>query len=281
MEEVKCSLALLNLVEAGVIRSNRLRNLLLEIGDVVETVNVLRRGEISVDVDRFEGEAERLSKLGIEVIPISSLKYPSRLRGVRNAPPVIFKRGRAELKGEFVAIVGTRNPTPHGLNIARQFARTFVRMGFGIVSGLALGIDTEAHRGALDAGGRTIAVLGCDLRRVYPERNRGLAQVILGRGALISEHRRAEPTPRNLVLRNRLISGLSAILLALEPEKGALRAVRYAISQSRSAFIGTDGLGARGFIRREDGVYLFDYTDIPSIERIARRMISIDDRLHP
>ncbi|MCD6508421.1 DNA-protecting protein DprA [Candidatus Poribacteria bacterium] len=281
MEEVRCSLALLNLVEAGVIRSNRLCNLLLEIGDVVETVNVLRRGEISVDVDRFEGEAERLSKLGIEVIPISSLKYPSRLRGVRNAPPVIFKRGRAELKGEFVAIVGTRNPTPHGLNIARQFARAFVKMGFAIVSGLALGIDAEAHRGALDAGGGTVAVLGCDLERIYPERNRGLAQVILGRGALISEHRRAEPTPRNLVLRNRLISGLSTILVALEPEKGALRAVRYAISQSRSAFVGTDGLGARGFIRREDGVYLFDYTDIPSIERIARRMISINDRLHP
>jgi len=154
-------------------------------------------------------------------------------------------------------------------------------MGFAIVSGLALGIDAEAHRGALDAGGGTVAVLGCDLERIYPERNRGLAQVILGRGALISEHRRAEPTPRNLVLRNRLISGLSTILVALEPEKGALRAVRYAISQSRSAFVGTDGLGARGFIRREDGVYLFDYTDIPSIERIARRMISINDRLHP
>ncbi len=281
MEEIKCSLALLDLVEAGMMRPNRLRNLLQEIGSAAEAVNELVRRGIPVDAERFEGEAERLSELGIEVIPISSLKYPSRLRGVKNAPPVIFKSGRAELEGEFVAIVGTRNPTPQGINAARQFARTFVKMGFGIVSGLALGIDTEAHRGALDAGGRTIAVLGCDLRRVYPERNRGLAQVILGRGALISEHRRAEPTPRNLVLRNRLISGLSAILLALEPEKGALRAVRYAISQSRSAFIGVGSLGLKGFIRREDGVYLFDHTAISSVEEMAREMISMDGRLFP
>jgi len=254
---------------------------MLKVGDVTEVVNALNRRGIPVDVEGFKGEAERLSKLGIEVIPISSIRYPSRLRGVRNAPPVIFKRGRANLEGEFVAIVGTRNPTPHGIDVARQFARTFVKMGFGIVSGLALGIDTEAHRGALDAGGETIAVLGCDLERVYPERNRGLAQVILGRGALISEHRRAKPTPRNLILRNRLISGISTILLALEPEKGALRAVRYAISQSRSVFIGMSEPGLKGFLRREDGAYLFDHTAVPSVGEVARRMISLDGRLSP
>lgn len=265
-------MALLGLVEAGVIKPGRLRRLLLEIGSADETVGELVRQGIPIDVDRFDEDVRRLSKLGIEVIPITSSKYPPMLRGVGNAPPVIFKRGRASLDGEFVAIVGTRRPTAEGRRLARRLAEAFVRMGFSIVSGLALGIDTEAHRGALDAGGETVAVLGCDLERVYPDRNRGLAQVIVGRGALVSEHHRADPTPESLVLRNRLISGISRMVLALEPEKGALRTIRYALAQARPAFIVTR-LRSRKFLRREDGVYLVDHRAFSSVDEMARGMI--------
>ncbi|MES0873074.1 DNA-processing protein DprA [Sinimarinibacterium thermocellulolyticum] len=166
--------------------------------------------------------------------------YPTALREIAQPPVLLFVHGDADWLGvPQIAIVGSRNATPQGLENAQAFAAELARRGLAITSGLALGIDAAAHRGALAAGGGTIAVCGTGLDRVYPARHKDLAHAIAASGALVSEFAPgvaalAENFPR----RNRIISGLSLGVLVVEAarESGSLITARLALEQGREVF---------------------------------------------
>jgi DNA processing protein len=174
------------------------------------------------------------------VITVHDSNYPAQLKEIADPPPLLFVRGNPELLSlPQIAIVGSRNPSTSGLEIAFNFAKTLSHNGFVITSGLALGIDAASHRGALKANGYTIAVAGTGLDRVYPAKHKDLATDIVNTGAIISEFppgttAKANHFPR----RNRIISGLSLGLLVVEAAKqsGSLITARMALEQNREVF---------------------------------------------
>jgi len=160
---------------------------------------------------QVEAEISGLRALGAEMLTWEDPAFPPRLKEIPLAPPFIFVQGTLE-EGDAlaVAMVGTRTPSYYGLKTCRRLAGALAFRGLTVVSGLARGIDTAAHQGALENSGRTLAVLGCGLDVVYPPENRELYQRIPEHGALISEFPLgAPPEARNFPVRNRLISGLS------------------------------------------------------------------------
>lgn len=167
-------------------------------------------------------------------------RYPALLREIRGAPPVLFVRGDPGcLALPQIAIVGSRQSTRAGQQLAGDFARHFSRCGFITTSGLALGIDSAAHAGALDGGGLTLAVLAHGLDAVYPPRNRTLAEQVVERGALVSEFPvGVQPRPEFFPRRNRIISGLSLGVLVVEAalKSGSLITAHEAIDQGREVF---------------------------------------------
>jgi len=168
-------------------------------------------------------------------------EYPSLLRHIEYAPPVIFFRGDVRVaSGPAVAIVGSRRCSPSGKYVAEKLARDIAARGFVVVSGLARGIDSAAHRGALAVGGSTIAVLGCGVDVCYPPENKRLLKDILESGAVVSEFVfGTPPLKQNFPLRNRLISGISEALVVVEAGEasGALVTVAYALAQGREVFV--------------------------------------------
>ena len=166
--------------------------------------------------------------------------YPILLKEISDPPPLLFVHGDlAVLNTTQLAIVGSRNPTVTGQQTSEAFARELASLGLTITSGLALGIDAAAHRGALEAGGRTIAVLGCGLDRVYPRRHEALARSIIENGALVSELAPgSEPLPAHFPRRNRIISGLSVGTLVTEAalHSGSLITASQALEQGREVF---------------------------------------------
>jgi len=166
--------------------------------------------------------------------------YPPLLRQIADPPMALYVHGRRELLVRpQIAIVGSRNPTALGRQTAAAFGRSLAESGLTITSGLALGIDAAAHRGALDANGGTIAVCGTGLDRIYPARNRDLAHAIAARGALVSELPIGTPArPGNFPVRNRIISGLSLGVLVVEAalRSGSLITARLAGDQGREVF---------------------------------------------
>ncbi|MCK9394853.1 MAG: DNA-processing protein DprA [Methylobacter sp.] len=174
------------------------------------------------------------------VITLNDANYPPLLKEIPDPPPLLFVRGNPELLSlPQIAIVGSRNPSSSGLEIAFNFAKTLSHCGFAITSGLALGIDAASHQGALRAKGYTIAVAGTGLDRVYPARHKDLATEIVNTGAMISEFppgttAKANHFPR----RNRIISGLCQGLLVVEAAKhsGSLITARMALEQNREVF---------------------------------------------
>lgn len=173
-------------------------------------------------------------------IPFGSPRYPSLLAQLSDAPAALLVRGDPDaLSLPQLAIVGSRNPTNAGQENARQFAAHMSRSGLAITSGLAIGIDAAAHRGALDAGGRTIAVCGTGLDIDYPRANAGLATEIASSGALVSEFPLGtQATKSNFPRRNRIISGLSLGTLVVEAavRSGSLITARLAAEQGREVF---------------------------------------------
>ncbi len=167
-------------------------------------------------------------------------KYPQRLREIPGAPPVLYVNGDPScLSDPQLAIVGSRNPTPIGIETTRDFACHLARSGLIITSGLALGIDSAGHRGALDCGGMSIAVAATGLDRVYPARHRKLAHLIVDRGAIVSEFPIGTfPKAAHFPRRNRIISGLSLGTLVVEATRrsGSLITARYAMEQGREVF---------------------------------------------
>ncbi len=164
----------------------------------------------------------------IEVEKISKAKLLERLREIPDCPEKIYLRGNKDILNSnyLVSIVGSRKATDYGLKHSRKIARELAQSGVVIVSGLALGIDTEAHKGALEAGGKTIAVLGTAIDKIYPATNLSLAKNILESGSvIISEYQEGSPTYRsNFALRNRIIAGISMATIVIEAaeKSGAL-----------------------------------------------------------
>ncbi|PIR98339.1 MAG: DNA-protecting protein DprA [Candidatus Colwellbacteria bacterium CG10_big_fil_rev_8_21_14_0_10_41_28] len=166
--------------------------------------------------------------------------YPKLLKEIQDPPQKIYLRGSEDLLNKpAVAIVGTRSASQKGKEIAKEFAKEISRGGYVVISGLALGIDASAHRGALE-GGNTIAVLGTNIANIYPQENIALSEKILENGLIISEHGEDDATDKeDFLRRNRIISGLSLAVIVIEAPKisGALSTARHAAEQGRDVFV--------------------------------------------
>jgi len=191
----------------------------------------------ALDLDR---ELERIAATGAQVLTWESPSYPRLLHEIADPPPVLYVKGTlTEEDAWAVAVVGTRRASTYGREVTRRLTTTLARSGITIVSGLARGVDAEAHRAALKAGGRTIAVLGCGIDRVYPPEHRKLAGEIIAQGALVSDYPLGTPPEgSNFPPRNRIISGLSLGVLVTEGgvRSGALITADYAAEQGRDVF---------------------------------------------
>lgn len=194
-----------------------------------------RRGRIDLDAERAKLDAR-----GVALVPLDDPAYPERLRQIYGPPIVLYVRGEIRPTDDLaIAIVGTRRASPYGRQAAERIGADLVAGGATIVSGLARGIDTCAHRAALDAGGRTIAVLGCGVDVVYPAENARLAAEIVERGAVVSEYPLGTPPDAaNFPARNRIVSGMTRGTLVVEAGEtsGALITARFAAEQGREVF---------------------------------------------
>uniref|UniRef100_A0A831TE30 DNA-protecting protein DprA n=1 Tax=Thermorudis peleae TaxID=1382356 RepID=A0A831TE30_9BACT len=201
---------------------------------VVEALVEKRR---QLDLGR---ELERARRSGATLIPLAEDAYPRLLKEIASPPLVLFVRGELRAEDEqAIALVGTRRPTAYGKDVALQLSGELASRGVVIVSGLARGIDRVAHEAALDAGGRTIAVLGSGIDVIYPPEHARLAERIAGQGALVTEFPPGEqPMAKNFPVRNRLISGLSLGVVVVEaPRKsGALITANFAADQGRTVY---------------------------------------------
>jgi len=201
------------------------------------------RADLLFDFDPSE-EVDRniawASQPGQSILTLADSDYPQSLLEIADPPNVLFIRGNAALlQKRGLAMVGSRNATPQGLQTAESFAKALASRGLCIISGLALGIDAAAHRGALAAGGETIAIIGTGADRIYPARNKELARAIAEHGAIVSEFPLGTPAiASNFPRRNRIISGLSRGVLVVEaaPESGSLITARLAGEQGREVF---------------------------------------------
>ena len=183
---------------------------------------------------------ERMENLGIQVLTWEDPGYPRRLKEIDQPPPVIYLRGELLPEDEWaVAVVGTRRTSAYGRQMTEEIASTLARSGITVVSGLARGIDAIAHLTSLNAGGRTLAVLGSGVDRIYPPENRRLADQIIQHGALISDYPPGTPPEGvNFPPRNRIISGLSMAVVVVEAGQtsGALITASFAADQGREVF---------------------------------------------
>lgn len=193
------------------------------------------------DFDPIEKELCELPRIGARLVRWSDADYPINLRHIADPPPYFFLRG--SLKGEdprHIAVVGARTASDAGRRMAQRLGLELAAKGFTVVSGLARGIDSEAHQGALDAHGRTVAVMGCGIDIIYPPENRKLAEAIVdGGGAILSELPiGTPPIAENFPTRNRLISGLclGVVIVEAAEKSGSLITARMALEQDRQVF---------------------------------------------
>lgn len=203
-----------------------------------ESIEALRDGE---PVERACSQLEELTRLNAQVVVLHDERYPALLREIYDPPIVLYCKG--DLARAFgqpaVAIVGSRRCSTYGRNAAEMLARELARRGVTVVSGLARGIDTAAHRGALEARGMTVGVLGTGIDSVYPKENRRLADQIIATGALVTEFPLdTPPLSQNFPFRNRVISGLTLGVLVVEgaERSGSLITARLATEQGRDVF---------------------------------------------
>jgi DNA processing protein len=190
--------------------------------------------------DRVQAALVWAAETGNRIITLADAEYPPQLLQTPDPPTVLYIKGRAELLSRpILAVVGSRNGTPQGIANAESFARTLSQAGLTIVSGLALGIDSAAHRGGLAGAGSTVAVIGTGADRVYPARNRELARRIAVEGVIVSEFALGTPAlASNFPRRNRVISGLGRGVLVVEAAErsGSLITARLAAEQGRDVF---------------------------------------------
>ena len=187
-------------------------------------------------------ELERLRAAGFRFLARSDESFPPLLRAIHDPPPGLFVRGAEEaalLGRPAVALVGARACSPYGRQVARRLGRELAAAGLVVVSGLARGVDGEAHRGALEAGGATVAVLGCGIDRDYPAAHRALAAEIVRAGLIVSEYAPGiEPAPWRFPARNRIVAGLCAATVVVEARErsGALITCDLALEEGREVF---------------------------------------------
>ena len=243
-----------------------------------------------IDLDR---EFERLSRAGVTVVTQEDDLYPSMLKHVPDAPPLLYVRGRLRTTDELsIAVVGTRRATVYGRQVCDRIVAEVAGRGVTIVSGLARGVDAVAHRAALDAGGRTIAVVGCGVDVVYPSDHASLARDIVNNGAIVSEYPLGTPPDAgNFPARNRIISGMSRATLVVEAGEtsGALITANFALEQGRDVWaipgsilaagcIGTNRLiqqGAKAILNVDD---ILDELNVASVEQqLEFRALTPDD----
>lgn len=222
----------------------------------------------SLDLASLEADLASLDDEGIQVVTWEDADYPTNLLAVPDAPPILYVRGTLTSNdNNAVAIVGTRQPSPRGADVAAGLACELAARGLTIVSGLALGIDTAAHWGALNANGRTLAVLGSGVRVIHPPENQRLAEEITRHGALLSEfHPNTPPRGPQLMARDRIISGLSRTVIVVEASEnsGSLDTADKGRRQGRRVLAvpgspGTDALIAQGVEALDpDSIHLDD-----------------------
>jgi DNA processing protein len=254
---------------------------------VIETFLQVRR-----EVD-LESVMKRIQSKGITVLTWEDETYPRRLKEIDQPPPVLYLRGSLLPADEWtVAIVGTRRITAYGRQVTEEIATTLARSGVTIVSGLARGVDSVAHKAALDAGGRTIGVLGSGVDVIYPNEHRLLAERMVASGALLSDYAPGtSPDGVNFPPRNRIISGLSLAVIVVEAgqQSGALITAEFAAEQGRDVFavpgninspqsVGCNSLiqqGARPLLQARDVLEALDLTMVQE-QRTARSILPAD-----
>lgn len=203
-----------------------------------ETITVIKSTEMHENAAR---EIEELARLGGEALTLNDERYPALLRETYDPPIVIYCLGNltAAFSQPAVAIVGSRRCSTYGRNVAEKLSRELAERGVTVVSGLARGIDSAAHRGALEGRGLTVGVMGTGLDAVYPKENRKLAERIVEKGALMTEFPLATPpVSQNFPFRNRVISGVSLGVMIVEgaERSGSLITARLAYEQGRDVF---------------------------------------------
>lgn len=244
----------------------------------------------TVDLDALW---QKIEEQNIRVMTWSDADYPARLREIAQPPPVLYLRG--EIKEEdtwAVAIVGTRRVTSYGRQVTEEIASFLARNGVTVVSGLARGVDGIAHQAALNAGGRTLAILGSGVDRIYPPEHRALAEQMIESGAVVSDYSPGTPPESsNFPPRNRIISGLSMATIVIEAGEtsGALITARFAVDQGREVFAlpgnifapqskGPNRLiqqGAHPLLKPQDILDALDLTRVTE-HRTARRALPTD-----
>lgn len=225
----------------------------------------------SIETADVEGELRLAQEHGVKIVPYNSEGYPRNLKSIYDPPLVLYIKGDISPSDILsMAVVGSRRCTYYGQSQAERIARLLGQRGFTIVSGLARGIDTAAHQGAIKAKARTIAVMGCGLTRIYPRENRDLAEKITQQGAMVSElPLQTPPDDRNFPPRNRLISGLSLGVVVVEAglRSGSLITAHWALEQGKEVFAvpgQVDSPYSRGTHRliKEGAKLVEDITDI-------------------
>jgi DNA processing protein len=229
-------------------------NLLLHFGDPGKVFSASREELLQVEgvtprlaralqtFETPEGVAEdlaRADKRGARIITFSDPDYPALLRHIHDPPPVLYAYGNLRSDSLNIAIVGSRNATAYGITVTQRLSSDLVHHGFTIVSGMAIGVDTAAHVGAIAAGGQTVAVLGCGLDTIYPAENKKLFFRIAETGAVITEFPMSmPPEAHNFPRRNRIISGLSmgTVIVEATHKSGSLITARLAAEQGREVF---------------------------------------------
>ncbi len=256
-----------------------------------KTISRLMDVRRSVDLEAL---AAKMEAQGVKVVTWEDPGYPARLKDIEQPPPVLYIRGEWLPEDDFaVAIVGTRRITAYGRQITEELASQLGASGLTVVSGLARGVDAVAHAAALHAGGRTVAVLGSGVDRIYPPENRALAAEIMKRGALVSDYPLGTaPESSNFPPRNRIISGLALATVVVEAGEtsGALITAEFAAEQGRDVFAvpgsilapqskGTNRLiqnGALPLLSPDDVLQALDFKRVGE-QKAARKILPADE----
>ena len=218
-----------------------------------------------------QGQLARLERMGGRLLTLALPSYPPLLAQVFAPPPVLWVLGDlGPCAGGGVAVVGSRSTSPYGLRVAQKLGQDLARAKVSVISGLARGIDTAAHTGALERGGHTVGVLGCGLDVAYPPENAALAAQMARQGALVSEFPLGtHPAAANFPVRNRIISGLSKAVVVVEGglRSGALITARHALDQGREVFavpgpVGTPGVAGCHHLIRQGASLLGSVQDL-------------------